>query len=269
MAKPGAKSKVALSEVSVRPVRDGAERARWDRLMDEHHYLGFRCLHGGVLRHVAETPEGRWVALLGWSPGAFKVGATPGSACARRSPDMLRGMGAACGGVEVDDRHRVREPFLEQPPHFAHAGAFPSARSARYAASSADRAADTAIRRMRWSTSAGCESGPSPDADATSADACLAMASASSFFVVSNSRLGSLRSSATVLVAIAGVLRSSDFEYPRIERPRRLRRNRRKTTIGWKRSLTNNLSCIRRTTLVARPDAARWSAGVRLESNLV
>ena len=29
-----------LAEVSVRPVRDGAERAEWDRLMDAHHSLG-------------------------------------------------------------------------------------------------------------------------------------------------------------------------------------------------------------------------------------
>ena len=54
-------------------VRDGAERAEWDRLMDAHHYLGFRCLFGGGLRHVAETPDGRWVALVGWCPGSFKV----------------------------------------------------------------------------------------------------------------------------------------------------------------------------------------------------
>lgn len=66
---------MSLPEVSVRPVRDGAERARWDRLMDGHHYLGFGCLYGGGLRHVAETADGRWVALLGWSAGAFKVGA--------------------------------------------------------------------------------------------------------------------------------------------------------------------------------------------------
>ncbi len=73
MGKPSSASQVVLSELSVRPVVDGAERAEWDRLMDTHHYLGFRCLFGGGLRHVAETPDGRWVALLGWVPGAFKV----------------------------------------------------------------------------------------------------------------------------------------------------------------------------------------------------
>ena len=64
---------VPLSEVSVRPVAGGAERAEWDRLMDAHHYLGFRCLFGGGVRHVAQTADGRWLALLGWQCGAFKV----------------------------------------------------------------------------------------------------------------------------------------------------------------------------------------------------
>ena len=73
MGKPVVGSKVVLADVSVRWVRDGAERAEWDRLMDAHHYLGFRCLFGGGLRHVAETPDGRWVALVGWCPGSFKV----------------------------------------------------------------------------------------------------------------------------------------------------------------------------------------------------
>ncbi len=64
---------VVLSEVSVRPVAGGAERAEWDRLMESHHYLGFRCLFGGGVRHVAETADGRWLALIGWQSGAFKV----------------------------------------------------------------------------------------------------------------------------------------------------------------------------------------------------
>ena len=59
----------------MRPVRDAAERAEWDRLMGERHYLGFRGMFGGGLRHVAEGPDGEWLALLGWCAGAFKVGA--------------------------------------------------------------------------------------------------------------------------------------------------------------------------------------------------
>ena len=73
MGKPRHKARVAVSQVLVRPVRGGAEQAQWDRLMDRHHYLGFRCLFGGGVRHVAETPDGRWVALLGWCSGSFKV----------------------------------------------------------------------------------------------------------------------------------------------------------------------------------------------------
>ncbi len=41
----------ALSQVVVRPVRDAAERAQWDRRMDERHYLGFRGMIGDGLRH--------------------------------------------------------------------------------------------------------------------------------------------------------------------------------------------------------------------------
>ncbi len=73
MGKPAVRSKVELSGVSVRVVLDAAERAKWDRLMDRRHYLGFRCLFGGGVRHVAEASDGRWVGLLGWAPGAFKI----------------------------------------------------------------------------------------------------------------------------------------------------------------------------------------------------
>ena len=63
-----------LAEVSVRPVTDRAESARWDALMSRHHYLGFRGLVGGGVRQVAELPDGTWLALLGWHAGSFKVG---------------------------------------------------------------------------------------------------------------------------------------------------------------------------------------------------
>ena len=59
--RPGSGGVFSLSEVLVRPVAVGAERAEWDRLMDAHHYLGFRCLFGGGVRHVAETADGRWL----------------------------------------------------------------------------------------------------------------------------------------------------------------------------------------------------------------
>ena len=62
-----------LSAVAVRLVCDAAERARWDRVMDDGHYLGFRGMFGDGIRHVAVGPDGAWLALLGWCAGAFKV----------------------------------------------------------------------------------------------------------------------------------------------------------------------------------------------------
>jgi len=62
--------KIPLSSVTVRPILPN-ERLRWDRLMSEHHYLGFRSLVGESLRYVAEL-QGRWFALLGWSAAALK-----------------------------------------------------------------------------------------------------------------------------------------------------------------------------------------------------
>lgn len=59
-----------LRTVRVRLVHPG-ERRLWDRLMGEHHYLGFRSFVGESLRYVAEW-HGRWVALLGWSSAALK-----------------------------------------------------------------------------------------------------------------------------------------------------------------------------------------------------
>ena len=63
---------VVVGEVEVRPARPD-ERRRWDALVAEHHYLGFRQFAGRGLRHVAVW-NGHWVALLGWQSGAFKCG---------------------------------------------------------------------------------------------------------------------------------------------------------------------------------------------------
>lgn len=62
-----------LRSVQVRLVLPG-ERRTWDRLMREHHYLGFQGFVGESLRYVAEW-QGRWVALLGWCAAALKCGA--------------------------------------------------------------------------------------------------------------------------------------------------------------------------------------------------
>ena len=64
---------VRLPGVTVRPIHDRAESSEWNRLMDVHHHLGFRCLFGGGVRHIAEDEEGRWVALVGWGAGSLKV----------------------------------------------------------------------------------------------------------------------------------------------------------------------------------------------------
>jgi hypothetical protein len=59
-----------LRSVQVRLVGTG-DRVAWDRLMREHHYLGFRGFVGESLRYVAVW-QGRWVALLGWCAAALK-----------------------------------------------------------------------------------------------------------------------------------------------------------------------------------------------------
>ncbi len=59
-----------LKRLLVHPIaRD--ERARWDALMAQHHYLNSSSLVGDALRYVA-TIEGRWMALLGWATPAMK-----------------------------------------------------------------------------------------------------------------------------------------------------------------------------------------------------
>ena len=70
MAEGFDKAEVVVGEVEVRPARPD-ERRRWDALMAEHHYLGFRQFAGRGLRHVAVW-RGHWLALVGWQSGAFK-----------------------------------------------------------------------------------------------------------------------------------------------------------------------------------------------------
>ena len=59
-----------LRDVSVRPARPD-ERTRWDRLMDQHHHLGFKRFAGREIRYVFEW-RGHWVGLAGWQSGAFR-----------------------------------------------------------------------------------------------------------------------------------------------------------------------------------------------------
>jgi len=57
----------------VRRVVGAAEVARFDALVDEHHWLG-RGLVGETVRQVAVI-DGEWVALVGWGSPAFMVSA--------------------------------------------------------------------------------------------------------------------------------------------------------------------------------------------------
>lgn len=53
MMQAGGAKQVNLAALTVRPVRDAQEQAEWDRLMDKHHYLGFRGMAGGGRRVAA------------------------------------------------------------------------------------------------------------------------------------------------------------------------------------------------------------------------
>ena len=64
-----------LEDVTVRPIKGQEELTRWRELMRKHHPLGLQDSYGPTLKQVAELPDGRWVALLGWSGGAFKTAA--------------------------------------------------------------------------------------------------------------------------------------------------------------------------------------------------
>ena len=61
---------IDLATVRVRLI-EPAERARWDALMRQHHYLGLTALVGRSLRYVAEA-RGQWLALIGWASAALK-----------------------------------------------------------------------------------------------------------------------------------------------------------------------------------------------------
>lgn len=68
--KEQAEARELVNGVELRPVRV-AEREQWDRLMRDHHYLGFHSLIGQSLRYVAVHKD-RWLALLGWGAAALK-----------------------------------------------------------------------------------------------------------------------------------------------------------------------------------------------------
>lgn len=60
-----------LARVTVRLVEPG-EKAAWDALITERHYLENAHLVGRQLRYVAEL-DGQWIALLGWNVAAYHL----------------------------------------------------------------------------------------------------------------------------------------------------------------------------------------------------
>jgi hypothetical protein len=67
-------NRLDLRQIRVVPVgREDSQR--WNELVVEHHYLGSPGMVGEHLRQVAIDGSGRWLALIGWTIGAFKCGA--------------------------------------------------------------------------------------------------------------------------------------------------------------------------------------------------
>ncbi len=60
----------SLEDVIVRVVRPD-EVLKWNRLLREHHYLGFKQFAGRGMRYVAEY-KGQWLAIAAWQAGAFQ-----------------------------------------------------------------------------------------------------------------------------------------------------------------------------------------------------
>ncbi len=59
-------------EVTVELIETEEAEARWNKLIRKHHYLKEHRMVGESLRYVAKQ-KGEWIALLGWSSGAFHL----------------------------------------------------------------------------------------------------------------------------------------------------------------------------------------------------
>jgi len=59
-----------LQTVEIRPIKR-EERAQWDKLVRQYHYLGLHSLIGETIRYVAIHHD-QWLALIGWSAAALK-----------------------------------------------------------------------------------------------------------------------------------------------------------------------------------------------------
>lgn len=71
--KPAASEQAILNRVEIIPLgEDEAQGARYDALMETHHYLHNSQLVGERLRYVAVC-DGQWLALLSWSAAAYHL----------------------------------------------------------------------------------------------------------------------------------------------------------------------------------------------------
>jgi hypothetical protein len=62
------------SKLTVELITDPEDEARWNKLLQKHHYLKEHHMVGESLRYVAKL-DGEWIALLGWSSAAFHLSA--------------------------------------------------------------------------------------------------------------------------------------------------------------------------------------------------
>ncbi len=60
-----------MDKVTLRPIQEH-EKALWNRIVEEEHYLHNATLVGEQIRYVAEY-EDDWVALIGWSGAAYHI----------------------------------------------------------------------------------------------------------------------------------------------------------------------------------------------------
>jgi len=58
------------ADVSIRLARRDESR-RWNALMEQHHYIGFKRFAGRGLRYVFEW-QGQWIGMAGWQYGSYK-----------------------------------------------------------------------------------------------------------------------------------------------------------------------------------------------------
>ncbi|HOX59981.1 MAG TPA: ISAs1 family transposase [Candidatus Paceibacterota bacterium] len=69
---PEPDEQVVLDELQVVLV-PAQQKAKWDRLVGQHHYLKSARLVGEQLRYAVTDASGRWLALIGWSAPALHL----------------------------------------------------------------------------------------------------------------------------------------------------------------------------------------------------